>query len=79
MTLPTRCTFEGCHRSTERPIAPGWAWLDNFPAPGIKDGYYCPRHVAAIEALDISGGLVVELDDEEADDDEEPDDDDDRD
>ena len=68
--ITTRCTFEGCHRTTSDRHAPGWSFLTDF-APGIKDGLYCPQHVAALEALNMSGELDADLDDEEPPDDEE--------
>jgi hypothetical protein len=67
----TRCTFEGCHRTTSDRHAPGWSWLE-FRAPGIKDGLYCPQHVAALEALEVLGELDADLDDEEPSDEEGP-------
>jgi hypothetical protein len=70
--MSTRCTFEGCHRTSEIPIAPGWSWLGHNWAPGITEGYYCPQHVAALEALHMSGELDADFDDEEPSDDEEP-------
>jgi hypothetical protein len=72
--MSTHCTFEGCHRTASDRHAPGWSWLE-FSAPGIKEGLYCPQHVAALEALHMSGGLDADCDDEEPSDDEEPPDD----
>ena len=68
--MSTHCTFEGCHRTSERPIASGWVLLTDW-GPGIKNGFYCPQHVAALEALHVSGDLDADLDDEEPPDDEE--------
>jgi hypothetical protein len=62
--MRTRCTFEGCPHTTERPIAPGWKWLQDWE-PGIKAGYYCPQHAAALEALHMSGELGADCDEEE--------------
>jgi hypothetical protein len=70
--MSTRCTFEGCHRTMERPHTPGWSFFFAGFAPGIKEGLYCPQHVAAIGALYVSGGLDPDCDDEEPLDDEEP-------
>jgi hypothetical protein len=66
----TRCTFEMCHRTTVRPIASGWALLVDWGS-GIKDGYYCLQHAAALEALHVSGELDADLADEEPSNDEE--------
>lgn len=62
--MSTRCTFEGCHRISERPSSSGWAFLTAW-GPGIEDGFYCPQHAAALEALHVSGELDADFDDEE--------------
>jgi hypothetical protein len=51
-----KCRFEGCTATTERPGIDKWAWLSGYPV-GVPDGFYCPRHAAAIEELLVEGGL----------------------
>lgn len=45
-----RCTFDGCRNTTESPVSDRWRWLQDW-GPGIPDGYYCPDHAHAIEAI----------------------------
>ena len=53
----SKCTFPGCHRSTNRhPYLVGWCSLGGW-GPGIPDGWYCGPHGDAIEALNDSGEL----------------------
>jgi hypothetical protein len=65
LIVMTRCRFEGCHRSTDHPHEGGWSFLCDW-GPGVKDGFYCPTHGDALEALNLSG----ELEDVSSDDDE---------
>jgi hypothetical protein len=41
------CTWKGCALITERPALDGWTHLSKW-GDGIKDGFYCPAHTAAI-------------------------------
>jgi hypothetical protein len=45
-----QCTYPGCASATERPATDGWTWFQDL-ASGLDDGFYCPAHSAAIEAL----------------------------
>jgi hypothetical protein len=51
-----KCSFDGCYARTERPYADGWSSLTNY-GPGIRDGFYCREHAAAIERVLLDGGL----------------------
>jgi hypothetical protein len=51
----TRCCWEGCWRSTTRPMFDG-SYLFNW-GPHIQDGWYCKAHADAIEAVSDEGGL----------------------
>jgi hypothetical protein len=56
-----KCTFDGCNATHRAVISPfllddGWAWLEQW-GPGIKDGIYCPAHVAALDAMLEDGSL----------------------
>ncbi len=51
-----QCTYPGCASATERPFTDGWTWFQDL-APGLPDGFYCPAHSAAIEAVVSEGGL----------------------
>jgi hypothetical protein len=42
-----RCTWNGCALITERPARERWTHLSQW-GHGIRDGYYCPAHTAAI-------------------------------
>jgi hypothetical protein len=54
-----RCSWEGCWRTTTKPMADGWAYLFEWPAP-IKDGYYCREHADAIEREAALDHLVTD-------------------
>jgi hypothetical protein len=45
-----RCEFEGCNKTSEHPRLQGWSYLTDW-GPGVPDGYYCPEHKEAIEAI----------------------------
>jgi hypothetical protein len=51
-----QCTYPGCASATGRPFTDGWTWFQDL-APGLPDGFYCPAHSAAIEAVVSEGGL----------------------
>jgi len=44
------CSFAGCGQSTSQPYADGWSELCEW-GPGVKNGFYCRPHAAAVEAL----------------------------
>jgi hypothetical protein len=46
----TRCTFEGCPKTSEQPRLDGWGYLLDW-GPGVPDGFYCREHREAIEAI----------------------------
>jgi hypothetical protein len=45
--MTTKCTWEGCKGTTERPELDGWTHLSKW-GDGIRDGFYCPAHRDAI-------------------------------
>ena len=45
-----KCSWDGCGAKTELPATDGWVALANW-GPSIKDGVYCPAHVAVLEAV----------------------------
>jgi hypothetical protein len=56
-----RCTFDGCHRTHRWVISgvlldDGWAYLCDR-GPGVKEGYYCPAHADALDAMLEDGSL----------------------
>jgi hypothetical protein len=46
-----KCSFENCAKTTRRPSLDGWHSLVGW-GPGIPDGWYCPQHAAAIDAVE---------------------------
>jgi hypothetical protein len=55
LDMRTACTFEGCPARSDRPALDGWGFLAGWP--GLRNGPYCPAHVAAIEAVLAEGGF----------------------
>lgn len=54
--MTVKCAWAGCLATADRPAPAGWVWLAEW-GPGIPDGFYCPDHAAAIEAVREQGGL----------------------
>ena len=50
-----RCCWEGCWRSSARPMFDG-SYLSSW-GPYIQDGWYCKAHADALEAVLVEGGL----------------------
>ena len=51
------CAYPGRATATERPsTTDGWTRFKNL-ASGLPDGFYCPAHSAAIEAIISEGGF----------------------
>jgi hypothetical protein len=61
--MTTKCTSQGCTATTERRTpGGGWTHLADWGG-GIKDGFYCPAHTAAIIDVDDDPWLTRLLDD----------------
>ena len=54
--MTTKCTYDGCPATTERPALDGWTYHSDW-GHAIKGGLYCPAHAAAIETVLREGGL----------------------
>jgi hypothetical protein len=51
-----KCAFDGCPARSEQPYTDGWASLSDW-GPGIKDGFYCKAHAAALEEMLMDGSF----------------------
>jgi hypothetical protein len=52
--LPAQCAYPGCPATTNNRLR--WAYLMDWPG-GLPDGYYCPAHAEALEAVLGEGGF----------------------
>jgi len=50
--IPAECAYPGCPARTDNRLR--WAHLTNW-AGGLPDGYYCPAHAEALEAILAEG------------------------
>jgi hypothetical protein len=54
--IAAECAYPGCPAKTDNRLR--WGYWDFAETPGgLPDGYYCPAHSDALEALACDGGF----------------------
>jgi hypothetical protein len=51
-----KCSYKGCRATTTQWLDDGWSNLVDW-GPAVPDGYYCPAHAEALEAVLMEGGF----------------------